>query len=179
MQEAVDILTKEGKPTGNTALKTEAHRLGLWHASVQIWILNSQQEVLLQKRAKDKDSYPNLWDISVAGHLSAGDTPVKAAQREIKEEIGIAIEERELIFLKTISKQKTPKPGFFDNEFNHLFAVKKDFCITDCKLQTEEVAAIKWVDLAEFKKQLYSIPQQFVPHGMDYYEYIISKLEQL
>lgn len=35
-------------------------------------------QVLLQKRSARKDTYPNLWDTSCAGHLSAGETAIQA-----------------------------------------------------------------------------------------------------
>jgi hypothetical protein len=51
-----------------------------------VWIMNSKGEVILQKRAPQKESYPNMWDISSAGsftnntkllgHISAGDEPL-------------------------------------------------------------------------------------------------------
>lgn len=179
MQEYIDILTEEGIATGKKALKSEAHRLGLWHASAQIWIVNSRKEVLIQKRAANKDSYPNLWDISVAGHMSAGDTAQQAAIREIEEEIGVKIAANELHFLKSIKKSKLPKSGFIDNEFNYLFAVKKDFNLHEVTLQQEEVAAIKWIAISEFERQLQQTPQLYVPHGAKYYKYIISQLVQI
>lgn len=179
MQEYIDILTEEGIATGKKLLKTEAHRLGLWHASAQIWIINSNKEVLIQKRAANKDSYPNLWDISVAGHLSAGDTPKQAAVREIAEEIGLKITAKELQFFKTIKKSKTPKSNFIDNEFNYLFGLKKDFELNEITLQKEEVAAVKWIKIKEFENQLQEIPEIYVPHGDKYYKYIISQINQI
>jgi len=106
MDEFVDVLTEEGEQTGEICYKTKAHQLGLWHASAQVWFVTSDNEVLLQKRALNKDTYPGLWDISVAGHLSAGDTPKQAAVREIKEEIGLQIEESQLCFLKLLKRSK-------------------------------------------------------------------------
>ena len=176
MEEYIDILTEEGEPTNEQALKSAAHRLGLWHASAQIWIVNSAKQVLLQKRTSCKDSYPNLWDISVAGHLSAGDTAKQAAIREIEEEIGLQINQHELHFFKKIKRNKIPKKGFFDNEYNYLFAVKKDFEITDLVLQKEEVEEVKWVAINDFESQLVQTPELYVPHGNKYYTYIINEL---
>jgi len=179
MQEYIDILTEEGIATGKIQLKSEAHRLGLWHASAQIWIVNSHNQVLLQKRAANKDSYPNLWDISVAGHLSAGDTPKQAAVREIEEEIGIKVSADQLQFWKVIKKSSIPKLGFLDNEFNYLFGIKKDFELQEVRLQEEEVDEVQWVDIHVFEKQLQGNPDIYVPHGAKYYKYIINRLAQI
>lgn len=69
--------------------KTQAHQEGHWHKSVHLWIMNGKN-VLLQLRAPQKKSFPNKWDISVAGHVDAGETPLPTVQREFQEELGIA-----------------------------------------------------------------------------------------
>jgi len=179
MDEYIDILTVRGEPSGEVKLKSEAHRIGLWHASAQIWIVNSKQEVLLQKRTLNKDSYPGLWDISVAGHLSAGDSPGQAALREIYEEIGLQLKEYQLRFLKRVKRSKVPKEGFLDNEFNYLFATKCDVEIESLTLQKEEVAEVKWISIDIFELQLKNNKKIFVPHGNKYYQYIINELRSL
>jgi len=176
MDEYIDVLSSEGNLTGEVSLKSEAHKKGLWHASAQVWIVDRNQNVLLQKRAQNKDSYPNLWDISVAGHLSAKDSPISAAQREVKEEIGLDLSVEQFRFLKRIKRSKIPKKGFWDNEFNYLFAVKCDIFISELKLQEEEVTAVQLVPLNEFQKKIKESSQIFVPHGDKYYQYIITEL---
>jgi len=108
--------------------------------------------------------------------LSAGDTPKQAAVREIKEEIGLQIEESQLCFLKLLKRSKIPKVGFLDNEFNFLFAVKQDIVIEDLKLQKEEVAEVKLISITDFKEQLKQNKDLFVSHGEEYYTYIIKEL---
>ncbi len=87
--EYFDILDKNGRKTGKTKLRKEVHKDGDWHGSVDIWILNDKKEILLQKRAKDKDSFPSLWELSCSGHIAAGEKNIKAAIRELEEEVGI------------------------------------------------------------------------------------------
>ena len=174
--ELIDILNDKGIPTGEIKLKSEAHKKGLWHASTQIWIYTSEGKILIQKRAANKDTYPNLWDISVAGHLSAGDTPITATLREIEEEIGLTITTESLQFLKTIKNSKQPSKTILDNEFNHLFLCCVNINTQQLKLQPEEVAAVKLLSISEFKNQLQNNYSEFAPHGMKYYSYIISRI---
>ena len=68
--EYFDVLDENGNKTGETKLRSEVHRDGDWHRTVHIWVFNRQGEVLLQRRCATKDSYPNMLDISCAGHLS-------------------------------------------------------------------------------------------------------------
>ena len=86
MAEFFDVLDENGNKTGKIKLRKEVHRDGDWHRSVHIWVINENGDVLLQRRAVDKDSNPNMLDISSAGHLSAGDESIDGAIREIKEE---------------------------------------------------------------------------------------------
>jgi isopentenyldiphosphate isomerase len=59
----------------------EVHRDGDYHRAVHVWIYSeSTQELLLQRRADCKDSWPGQWDISSAGHISAGDSSLVSAQ---------------------------------------------------------------------------------------------------
>ena len=51
MDELIDILTPEGKPTGKSALKSEAHQKGLYHATIHVWLYTNNKKILLQKRA--------------------------------------------------------------------------------------------------------------------------------
>jgi isopentenyldiphosphate isomerase len=59
----------------------QVHRDGDYHRAVHVWIFaESTQQLLLQRRASCKDSWPNLWDISSAGHISAGDSSLFTAR---------------------------------------------------------------------------------------------------
>ncbi|XP_052478130.1 nudix hydrolase 3 isoform X6 [Gossypium raimondii] len=79
--EYLDVLTKTGKKTGVSKPRGDVHRDGDYHKAVHVWIFaESTQELLLQKRADCKDSWPGLWDISSAGHISAGDSSLITAQ---------------------------------------------------------------------------------------------------
>lgn len=54
-------------------------------------------QMLLQKRASGKDSFPGCYDTSSAGHIHAGDEPLDSALRELEEELGIKAEEVESV----------------------------------------------------------------------------------
>lgn len=59
----------------------DVHRDGDYHRAVHVWIFaESTQELLVQKRADCKDSFAGLWDISSAGHISAGDSSLITAR---------------------------------------------------------------------------------------------------
>jgi len=89
--EYIDVLDKNGNKTGAIKPKSEIHRDGDRHRGSYIWIINSRNELLIQKRSSSKENYPNLWDISVAGHVSAGEDSISSALRETEEELGLKL----------------------------------------------------------------------------------------
>src|SRR5689334_10976696 len=102
MEEQIDILDEQGKPTGEVDGIKSVHEKGLWHRTVHVWFVNSKKEILLQKRSHTSETYPHKWDISAAGHISAGQSSAIAALRETEEEIGINLLPEDLIFITTI-----------------------------------------------------------------------------
>lgn len=176
--ELIDILDKTGEFTGEVKLKSEAHRLGLYHASVHIWFFTDQEEIVLQKRADDKDTYPGLWDISVAGHISAGETPEDSAIREVEEEIGLSVSKDDLKFIGLYLAEKTPGLDLYDNEFHHIYLSRLDVSIKTLTLQKEEVSDLTLIHLNEFKDILKDPIRAtaYVPHDAAYYDFILKKI---
>ncbi len=170
MEEKVDILdSKTGNPTGEVRLKKDAHRGGLWHRAVHVWLVNSKGEILLQHRSEDKESHPNCWDISAAGHVSSGEDAITSALREVKEEIGLDISPDKLKQIGEIIQQSVLNNGtFINNEYNNIYLVKMDLDINQFKMQVEEVKDLRWVPIPEFKKWIEEKRSDLVPHNEEY-----------
>jgi isopentenyl-diphosphate delta-isomerase type 1 len=167
--EMIDIYNESNEPTGVRKMKSEAHRDGSWHRAAHIWIYNSQGEVLLQHRAAGKPLYPDVWDVSVGGHVDAGEEPLEAAVRELAEELGLQADPEELEFFRVI-KNSPPFLGFKNNEFYYVYFLKFDGSIDDLKLQREEVQAVAFFTIDEIKRRLSLNEEGFVPHGGYWFE---------
>jgi isopentenyldiphosphate isomerase len=176
MDEFIDVLNEVGEPSGITCLKSEAHKKGLFHASVHVWVFNYNEEVLIQKRASNKIIFPNLWDVSVAGHISAGEKPIISAIREVKEEIGLSIKQHNLHYIGTSKKRIEHNSNLIDFELHHIYMCKIDFDINSLKIQTEEVSEIKTIQFLSLIKVVKSFDTNFVPHGLNYYNLIIKAI---
>ena len=87
--ELIDVLDEKRNNTGEILSREEVHKKGLWHKTAHIWVINSKGDILLQKRSPLKITSPNMWTTSASGHLSAGDSSIEGALRELKEEIRI------------------------------------------------------------------------------------------
>ncbi|RXP63497.1 NUDIX domain-containing protein [Lutibacter sp. HS1-25] len=177
MDEYIDILNEVGEISGKTCLKSEAHQKGLFHASVHIWIFDNHKNILIQKRALNKDTFPGLWDISVAGHISAGELPIDSAIREVSEEVGISIQQKQLHYIGTSTKKVTHKIDLIDNELHHIYICSINFNIETLKIQQEEVAEVKLIPLNELILATNLNNTSFVPHGKSYYEFVLNAIK--
>ncbi|MBA3386238.1 MAG: ribosomal RNA small subunit methyltransferase A [Chthoniobacterales bacterium] len=72
------------------APRAKVHGDNLRHRAVHILLFNEKGELFLQKRSRRKDRHPCVWDSSAAGHVDAGEDYNAAAERELREELGIA-----------------------------------------------------------------------------------------
>ena len=154
MDEKIDILDKSGRPTGEVKLKSEAHRLGLWHRCFHCWISGEDDAgvpyLLVQRRAAGKETWPGRLDVTVAGHLAAGEEPLDGL-REMEEEIGLRPDPARLIPLGTRRVEHEISQGF-DREFHDVYLLLDSTDPGDMRLQREEVEAVLSIDLDEFEK---------------------------
>jgi isopentenyldiphosphate isomerase len=168
MDEFIDILTPDGKPTGKIALKSEAHKNGWFHATVHIWLYTKEDKILLQKRAMNKKVFPGLWDISVAGHIAAGESILDAALREVHEELGLEIKSEDLLKIGTRMHQVPHANGIQDNEHHHVFIAELKVPIERLSIQKEEVDDVQLFDLAVLKNTK-NIENVLLPRFHEYY----------
>mgnify|MGYP001050837068 FL=1 len=147
-QEMIDEYNKIGEKIG-VVDKEIAHRDGLWHKTIHVWIINDKNEVLLQYRCADKKLYPNMWDTSFAGHIDAGESSIQAVIREGKEELGIDVDLEKLEFIMTMV-EKVKYEQIVSNEFMDVFVLRQNVELDKIALQKEEVAEAKYVSIEEF-----------------------------
>ena len=134
MTELIDVLDENGNKTGEVETKEEIYKRGLWHRSVHIWIENDKQELLVQKRNPLKNTFPNLWAISSAGHVIAGETSIESGLRELKEELDVDAKKEDLEFLFTIKRVQPYKDSYI-RVFDDVYLLHKNIDVTKTKLQ--------------------------------------------
>ncbi|MDP8950888.1 MAG: NUDIX domain-containing protein [Actinomycetota bacterium] len=145
MDERVDVLDARGALTGRVAWKSEAHRLGLWHRCFHCWIAAPETSsggpyLFVQRRAAGKDTWPNRLDVTVGGHLQAGESALDGL-REVEEELGLAVAAGDLVPLGARKAEKKIPAGL-DREFQEVFLLIRSLEKGDLNLQEEEVAAV-------------------------------------
>lgn len=151
--ELFDIVDENGIPTGKTVERNVAHKDGIRHRSEHVWIARhtpTGTEVLMQKRAMIKDSFPGRFDTSSAGHIRAGENPLESAVRELKEELGLNVTTSDLNFIDTfvINYEKEFHGKLFkDSEIAFVYAYTKPVDIKNLVYQIEEVETAELFNL--------------------------------
>lgn len=140
--------------------REEAHRQGILHRTAHVWIVREKDggfDVLLQKRSKNKESFPSMYDTSSAGHIPAGEKPLASALRELEEELGITADENCLTYIGRfrIKYEKTFHGKLFrDNEITDVYLYREPVDISELRLQASEVEEVRWFDLADVQKEI-------------------------
>lgn len=158
--ELIDVLDENGVKTGKVATRAEVHKLGLWHRVVVVAVINDRGELLVQQRSASKEKNANLWDISVAGHVSAGQDSLAAAAREINEEIGVyldyEVKVRDFRYVTCYRKEQfypQEQGDFIERQYHDLFILYANGLTRErLKLQEEEVQAAKFVTVEELQE---------------------------
>ena len=150
------------------------------HASVHVWFYTDTGKILLQKRSPNKIAFPNLWDVSVAGHISAGEDTITSALREIEEEIGLSISKDELQEIGSYHEKHQHAPDFIENEIHHIYIGRIFASINELKIQEEELSAIKLIPIDTFKTALThpDFNKTYVPHSKDYYTFVLNTISE-
>ena len=141
--EMLDVFDDVGRHIGIKPRK-EVHQSGDWHRVFHCQIVtlrDATPTLVLQRRSKSKAAFPGLLDISAAGHLAAGETPVEST-RELAEELGVEADAEALILLGERRLVDDSGEGTLNKELTSVFLLRDDRPLTEYVLQSAEVDAV-------------------------------------
>lgn len=143
--EYIDVYDKDRKRLGKVYPRGKALLPGEYEITVQVIVFNSNHEMLIQKRQTSKKWFADLWDCSAAGCVVAGENSAEAAQREVKEELGLDFDFTDVRPNMTMS---------FNTGFSDVYIVHADVPIEDIVIQEEEVQDARWATREEIMELL-------------------------
>jgi len=136
----------------------KVHEYGFYHRSIHVMIETFKGGFVLQKKAKGTEN-EGTWSSSVSGHVRYQESYEEAAIREIKEELGIEIEDPSELTYET-KLEACEETG---NEFVHIFSYLLDQDTEKIDPDLEEVEEVIIVDLDDVKKDIDTNPGIYSP----------------
>lgn len=170
-EELFDIYDEHMNSIG-TATRSETHSKGYWHRSFHCWLTRregDQRYVRFQLRQLSKDTNPGCYDITVAGHLSAGET-MRDAVRELEEELGVSAAFEQLVPLGQIREDtccNAVNQLLIDREVSDIFAFVSDLPLSELRLQPDEVAGVYEAEISELLSLFDGSIEELTVHGVE------------
>lgn len=130
--------------------------LGKYKLNVHVWFLNSKNQLLIQKRGNKLERHPGKWNFT-GGAVDSGESSLEGAKREVKEELGIEVDNLE--FMMSFKRE---------HDFVDVWIAKVDIDISNLVISKREVSEVKWVSVEELEELMKN--NQFVPSLNLYYE---------
>ena len=168
--EYLDIYDENRKWLGYSRPRGASYMPGEYHLIVHVCLMNERGEMLIQQRSDSVAKWPGMWDLTIGGHVLAGETPEQAAERKVQEELGLQIILSEAGTvemtiqnrLDTIFVVPVKCVREYDGDAEHL--LKK------IVPQEEEVKAVRWASIEEIRSMI--VAGRFLGYPMDIIEKI-------
>ena len=161
-EEIFDVVDADDNVIGQ-ATRSEVHAQNLLHRAVNIFVFNTNGQLLLQKRSATKDQFPLCYTSSASGHLDAGETYEQAAVRELDEELGLKCPLEYLV--------KLPASAETAYEHSVLFRTETD---EEPTLDPEEIQSIKYFDINEIESMTLRSPELFAPPFRELFRWYLT-----
>lgn len=153
-EEQVILVNEMDEPIG-LMNKMEAHEKAILHRAFSVFILNNNNEVMLQQRAQHKYHSPLLWTNTCCSHQRAGETNIQAGKRRLYEEMGFEVDLKELFHFI----YKAPfDNGLTEHELDHVMI---GYSNSEPFINPEEVASWKWMKIEDIKDDMIQNPAEY------------------
>ncbi|AKE90770.1 MULTISPECIES: isopentenyl-diphosphate Delta-isomerase [Rhodococcus] len=155
----VVLVDRDGREVG-TAEKVAAHRPPApLHRAFSAFLLDADDNVLLQRRSLDKYHFAGLWANSCCGHPLPGESVLDAAARRSWDELGVRPSDLQEV-ASVVYSAHDPDSSLMEHEFDHVVVGR---VTTAPRPVPSEVAEVRFQSLAEVVREVEQTPQVFAP----------------
>ena len=149
------VLVNENDEVVGSMEKIEAHEKALLHRAFSVFVINKNNELMLQRRALGKYHSPGLWTNTCCSHPRVNESYEQGAHRRMVEEMGFDCELKDMFSFI----YKAPfDNGLTEHELDHVFV---GYCDTEPKINPDEVDSWKWMPIDELKKDIVENPDNY------------------
>ena len=154
MEEQVILVDAQDNPIGLMP-KMEAHKKGVLHRAFSVFILNTNNELMLQQRALHKYHSPGLWTNTCCSHQRDGESNIAAGKRRLQEEMGV---EAELHEITSFIYKASFDNGLTEHELDHIMIGHYDGLPN---INSDEVASWKWMPIEAVRDDINQHPEKY------------------
>ena len=155
--EQLIIVDKDDREIGYKE-KDECHLIPVeLHRAFSIFIFNSKGELLIQKRARSKKTWPGYWTNACCSHPRKGETLKKATERRLKEELGFVCPLKRLF---SFHYKADYDSLYGEHEIDHVFVGIYDGKVVP---NSEEVEMYTFIKIDALLEDIRNSPHQFTP----------------
>lgn len=169
--EQVVLLDERGQPTG-TADKSLIHGPDTpLHLAFSCYLLNTDGQLLLTRRALSKLTWPGVWTNSFCGHPGPREDPIDAIHRRAHQELGTTVTDVRVV-LPDFRYRATDASGVVENE---ICPVHVATLTGELNPNPAEIAEHAWVSPAAAAVALEKTPFVFSPWMAEQLPQLINK----
>jgi 16S rRNA (adenine1518-N6/adenine1519-N6)-dimethyltransferase len=165
-KESLQVVDEQDRPIRGVDRAT-VHAERLLHRAIHILVLNNAGELFLQRRSHRKDTFPRKWDSSAAGHVDLGESYEACATRELREELGLVDQPREI--------GRVPASEKTGQEFIRIYQAEADEIID---LNEEEIETGGFFPLSVIDEWIRQRPEDFASGFLECYREARAGLAQ-
>lgn len=149
MSEYYEVVDIAGSPRGKLRRHDELPSVGECRPAVAVWVINSKGEYLISRRAPGI-AHAGMWQTTEGG-IIAGESSRAAALREVREELGVTLDEASGRLWKMYG---WPIPGCEGRTLYYTWIFRSEADIADIRLQPEETCDAKWASPDEIRAMI-------------------------
>lgn len=147
VEELVVLVDDEGRAVGTMPKRQAHHQSTPLHLAFSCYVFDSDDRLLLTRRALHKATWPGVWTNSFCGHPGPGEDLAEAVRRRGQQELGLTLAAVELA-LPAFRYRAVMPNGVRENELCPVFTARVDAVPHP---EPEEVAEVAWVDWVAFR----------------------------
>ncbi|MFF0470140.1 isopentenyl-diphosphate Delta-isomerase [Micromonospora zamorensis] len=157
----VELVDENGEAHGETTVAAAHQAPGQLHRAFSVLLVDSDGQVLLQRRAAVKTRFPLRWANACCGHPQPGESLAEAANRRLREELGAGPVELTEVGVY-VYYAEDPATGRVEFEYDHV--LRGDFLPGAPLLpDPDEVAELRWADPTVLEAELDLDPRSYAP----------------
>jgi len=168
MKELLNIVDENDQVIGEKS-REEIHRDGLLHREVHVCFVTPDRRIIFQHRAKDKDTYPDLLDATVGGHVEIGHSYVETAIKETEEETGVRVNASDLVLIDKVRKKSIDRAtGKINNVFSSCYVYLYFGAINDLRIEEGKALGFETYSLEELMDLSVEDQAKFIPYVLNF-----------